>query len=101
MDQLEELVQSMERMQGNGIPLDIIPRSMIQGMVDELEDLVDELGVRNLPDGMILSMRGMMEIGGPFKRGMKLMGRFMNLAGGKPHLSREARILLYGKQKGK
>jgi len=101
MGQLEELVQSMERMQRQGIPLDIVPRDMIQGMVDELEDLVDELGIRDQPEGMILTMRDMMELGGPFKRGMKLMGRFMNLAGGRSHLSREARILLYGKQKGK
>lgn len=99
--QLAELVQGMERMKKKGIPLEIVPRPMIQDVLDGLERMVDELGIRNLPDAMIAGIRGMMEINGPFRREIDLMGRFMDLTGGRDHLSREARTLLYGKQKGK
>lgn len=98
--QLAQLVKDLEGMRKKGVPVDTMPVEMIQGMLDEIEDMVDELAMRGLPETLILAMRDMMDVAGSLKKGMHLMGRFMELTGGKPRLSREAHILLYGKKKG-
>lgn len=97
---LEDLVRELEGIRKLGLPVDSMPKDMIQGMIDEVEEMVDDMGMRNLPDAMILSMKEIMDAEGQFQKGIKLMGRFMELTGGKPRLSREARALLYGKKKG-
>jgi tetratricopeptide (TPR) repeat protein len=98
--QLDRLVKDLERMRKMGMPQNAIPLDLIQEMLDEVEDMVDGMGMRHLPDQLILGMRELIESTGHFRKAMKLMGRFMELTGGKPRLSREARTLLYGKKKG-
>jgi tetratricopeptide (TPR) repeat protein len=89
LDMLKDVMPFLDEI-GQGID-----KEEILGLVKQVEDLVDELDIRGLPEGEIREIRNHIRSVPPMKKMLESMGEMMKFADSSD-LSREARILLFG-----
>lgn len=68
-------------------------------IISELEEMVDDLGFRGVPNSIILEARGDVRSHPQVRKELDDMARIIREAGAIDHLSREARIILFGRKK--
>jgi hypothetical protein len=68
------------------------------GEIQEFEDFVDDSGVRGAPDFIIQDLRGMIRNDPKMRREFEVMSKLIERTGQAHRLSREARIMLFGKK---
>jgi len=76
-----------------------LQKNFIEEIVPGFESFVDGMGLRGMPDFMINALREIIRSDPSARLDFDMLAELIEQSGGKERLSREARLILYGKKK--
>ncbi len=101
MDGLEKIIRRLKALgtEPDKADMEGIQKDFIAEIVPGFESFVESMGLREMPDFMISAIRDIIRSDPGAGRDFDMLAELIEQAGGKERLSREARLLLYGKKK--
>jgi len=101
MEGLQKLIQRLKALETDPDKADMekLQKNFIEEIVPGFESFVDGMGLRGMPDFMINALREIIRSDPSARLDFDMLAELIEQSGGKERLSREARLILYGKKK--
>lgn len=99
MDGLEKIIQRLKDFDPDHENIGTVQKDFVEEIVPGFEAFIENIGVKGAPDFMIIALREIIRSDPGARRDFDMLAELMDRFGGKDRLSREARLVLYGKKK--